>query len=668
MPATLHIRTGGGGEQFIFAAGNYAIKSMNGYQPNNDLKALGGYVVLPDSLHASGNRYTIIGDVMYPTPLPELLAQKLMMSKSGAVYESTRAPGAPSYIFSEARKFGAKAGYRDEFFNALAFQLKKNNASEKEAFDEVSRVHALTEQPEGDEFTLQEALTKLIRVYRDDSVTPDPIPEWPAGTATINPIEPTTNAAGVLKTASSLLEIMGKDPLTDVGNGQLLSWHIKDRWVFTNDDWYEWENGQWTKDVVNKITQEAEFVAQLLHDFGRDMKNDLEEEDRQRMLSWAHMSHAHVRLQTMIARASAHPDIARDMEAFDQNPGILSARNCTIDLRTGEGYAHRPSDMCMKGTKVDYIPRFQNTTFTKFIQATCANDPEELLYLQRLGGSMLYGETQDKSLYMAIGPRNTGKTTFINLMQTILDSYAMSIDPKYLMRRKMTSIPSYERARMENMRLIVSDEPAAGDFFDESLLKTMTGRGTMTGDYKFKGSRTFPTRFTLFIAGNQAPAVHDEALKARIVEIPFDHQLRYEDQDPEISRAATDPSSDFCKAALAWFVDGCVQWCAYGLAERPMRVVLATEAYLKDQDFVGDFITECLVYDSEERVTMMEVYAAAKSWLATRNAYVLPYRQFLADFKSREGMKVMHGTGSQGWCLIDYKISDSILTWPGQGV
>jgi hypothetical protein len=180
LPATLHTRTGRG-EQFFFAAGPYVIKSMNGYVENNDVKATGGYVVLPCSLHASGKRYEIIGDAVFPTPLPDLLAQRLMTSKSGAVYESTRAPGAPSYIFSEARKFGAKAGYRDEFFNALAFQLKKNNTSEQDAYNEVRRAWELTEQPDGDEFTLQEAVAKLIRVYKDDSVEPDPVLDWPNG-------------------------------------------------------------------------------------------------------------------------------------------------------------------------------------------------------------------------------------------------------------------------------------------------------------------------------------------------------------------------------------------------------------------------------------------------------------------------------------------------------
>lgn len=667
LPETLHTRTGGGGEQFFYAASSqHAIKSMNGYLENNDVKALGGYVVLPPSLHASGRQYEILNNT-YPQPLPQSLAQKLMMAKSGAVYEKSRQPGAPSYVFSEARKYGAKAGYRDEFFNSLAFQLKKNGLPEQEAFAEFQRVHALTEQPQGDEFTFQEAVAKLIRVYKDDSVEPDVVVQWPAGAVVTTSTESTAPPVEVPATPQNLLDIMGQDPLTDVGNGLLLVHHIKDRWVYTNGDWYEYRNGLWVQDVMGAIIQEAQAIARVLHDVSH-AKNDMEEEDRARLSAWAHMTHSYARLQVMISLAAGHSFIARDLELFDQNAYILPANNCTINLKTGEGYTHRPEDMCMKGTQVNYIPGFQNDTFTKFINAACNGDPEELMYLQRLGGSMLCGETTDKSLYMAIGPRNTGKTTFINLLQTILNSYAMSIDPKYLMRRKMTSIPSHERARMENMRLIVSDEPAAGDFFDESLLKTMTGRGTITGDFKFKGTRTFQTRFTLFIAGNQAPIVHDEALKMRIVEMPFDHQLRAEDQDPEISRAATDSTSDFCKAALSWFVEGCVTWCQHGLAPRPARVVLATESYLKDQDIIGDFIGECLVHAPGERVTMMSVYSAAKSWLISRNEYVITYKQFLTDFKYRDEIRVRRGSGAQGWCLEEYKLSESIMAWPGQNV
>jgi len=668
LPLTLRTRTGSGGEHLFFDATGYDIKSMNRYFENNDVKAKGGYVILPTSLHHTGNRYEIL-DNAYPAPLPDLLAQRLLTAKSGAAFESSRKPGEPSYDFSEACKYGAAAGYRDDFFNRFAFKLKKDGRNEEYAFNEVKRVWELTEQPQNDQFTFQQAVEKLIRVYRDDSVQADEIPEWPAGLAAPVATESIAEPIGMPTTSSSLLEIMGMAPRSDVGNGNLLAWHINTRWVFTNKDWYEYINGLWTQDVTNRIEQEATLMAKLLLAFSYDNKNDLENEDRKSLVTWALQTHFRVRMQAMIKQASSDPKIACNIELFDQDPYILTANNVTINLRTGEGYEHRPEDMCMKGTKVDYVPGFQSPLFTKYINATCASDPSELLYLQRLSGSMLCGETLDKSLYMAIGPKNTGKTTFINLLLTVLNSYAMSIDPKYLMKRRMQTIPPHERANMENKRVVVSDEPAIGDFFDESLLKTMTGRGTITADKKFKDSRTFQTRFTLFIAGNQAPAVHDEALKARIVEIPFDHELSYEDQNPEISRAATDPTSDFCKAALAWMVAGCVDWCAHGLAERPVRVVLATEAYLMDQDVLGEFIEECLIYELGARVTVQAAYNVYAPWTKSHNEYVLTKKQFTTDMKMRGGgISVISGSGRHGLCVKDYKINESVLAWPGQNV
>lgn len=190
LPTTLQMRTGGGGEHYFYAAGNHIVKSMNGYLEHNDVKAQGGYVILPPSLHRSGNRYQVMGEFIRPVPIPDLLASHLASSKSGAVYEKNRRPGSPSFTFSEARKYGAKAGYRDEFFNSLAFQLKKNGASEPEAYEEVKRVWELTEQPVGDEFSLQEALTKLIRVYNDPSVEPDVMPDWPNGMRGESPRKP----------------------------------------------------------------------------------------------------------------------------------------------------------------------------------------------------------------------------------------------------------------------------------------------------------------------------------------------------------------------------------------------------------------------------------------------------------------------------------------------
>lgn len=58
LPATLASRTGGGGLHFFFCANGHAVRSSsNKIAKGIDVKANGGYVVLPPSIHPSGKAY-----------------------------------------------------------------------------------------------------------------------------------------------------------------------------------------------------------------------------------------------------------------------------------------------------------------------------------------------------------------------------------------------------------------------------------------------------------------------------------------------------------------------------------------------------------------------------------------------------------------------------------
>ncbi len=57
LPTTLECRTGGGGHHLYFAHPGRLVRNKVGLAAGIDLRADGGYVVAPPSLHASGLRY-----------------------------------------------------------------------------------------------------------------------------------------------------------------------------------------------------------------------------------------------------------------------------------------------------------------------------------------------------------------------------------------------------------------------------------------------------------------------------------------------------------------------------------------------------------------------------------------------------------------------------------
>jgi putative DNA primase/helicase len=653
LPDTLHQRTGGGGEQFFFDAGGYKIKSMNGYQPSNDVKAQGGYVVLPSSLHRSGHRYQLIGDPCRPAPLPDLLAEKLMQSKGGNAYESTRTPGAPSTVFREAKIYGAQAGYRDEFFNTLAFELKKLNYTPEDAVAETQRVWQLTEQPPGDEFPLEAAYAKLRRVYEDPNVDPDPeLPDWPAGQGT-----------EAFETPANAPEngLAGVGSLTDVGNGRRLVEHTAGEWIWAPEwDWCHWANGTWEENfTVNEVAKETVDIMQK-----RSLT--LMEDEKQATLKWVNQSYSRGKIEAMVKMAQSDPRILRHIIDFDTNPNIMTTANYTIDLRATEVYEHRREDMCMKRTHVPFYRNYYDAQFAQYMKSTFASD-EMIQYIQRVVGSMMIGKSQEKSLYVAYGPKNTGKTTFMNILQTVMGDYSMFLMPEFLMGNRFGGgMPQHEIARMYGMRLVVSDEPPGAGHLADSSLKLLTGGDTLTGCYKYKNPFQFQPSHSLFIATNHLPSTNDQALQDRVIIVPFSQELQRWQQDVALGDRVRDPQSSFIEAALSFFVEGSAIYHQQGINPIPADVIAITEQWKSSQDIVGLFISENLEQSQNESVKMKDVYFQYEMWMASAGEHPYSQRTLTKMFEERK-MTIMrdHHSGSvlRGW-----KIISTALTWPGLNV
>ena len=73
----------------------------------------------------------------------------------------------------------------------------------------------------------------------------------------------------------------------------------------------------------------------------------------------------------------------------------------------------------------------------------------------------------------------------------------------------------------------------------------------------------------------------DEAMRRRLLLVPFTVQLPPEERDPDLPRKL---EAEW-PAILRWMIDGCLEWQRIGLAP-PAIVTDATAAYFDDQDII----------------------------------------------------------------------------------
>lgn len=170
-PTGLSARTPSGGIHLYYRHPGGKIPSRNRVLPGCDLKADGGYVVVP---HAnSPNREWIIrpglvgcGPVLAP-PSTELIdwltTVRGRVTSSGA--GGSRAVG---YDYERFIREGCPDGMRDEFFNDLLFRCRKQNMTIETAWD-FARFHWLrcAQPPDAEYFMHWEHVEyKLHRVWR----------------------------------------------------------------------------------------------------------------------------------------------------------------------------------------------------------------------------------------------------------------------------------------------------------------------------------------------------------------------------------------------------------------------------------------------------------------------------------------------------------------------
>lgn len=119
LPATLVVRTGGGGRHLYYRHPGEPVRCAVGLRPGLDLKGDGGYVVAPPSLHPSGRAYRFEGDPLRP---PAACPGWLL----GLAREARPRPGADRPDWSRLLREGLREGERNSRLAALAGLLLRH--------------------------------------------------------------------------------------------------------------------------------------------------------------------------------------------------------------------------------------------------------------------------------------------------------------------------------------------------------------------------------------------------------------------------------------------------------------------------------------------------------------------------------------------------------------
>ena len=290
--------------------------------------------------------------------------------------------------------------------------------------------------------------------------------------------------------------------------------------------------------------------------------------------------------------------------------------NQTFDLSTADARPPCPADYITKCTACAAAPPGTPHPIWSAFLNRIMPDVETQKFLQRFIGYSCTGVTTEHVFCFAYGTGANGKSTFINTIVKVLGDYATIADVGTFIASNHERHPT-DLAKLHGARLVVAQETDKGRRWDEAKIKTMTGGDRMTARFMRGDFFDFVPRFKLFITGNHKPRLDnvDEAMRRRLLLVPFTVQIPPEERDPELA----DRLQAEWPAILRWALDGCGEWRRVGL-QPPEVVTKATEDYFSDQDITQQWFDDCIEVTAPTAfLRTSELFASWRQWCEEHN-------------------------------------------------
>jgi len=416
---------------------------------------------------------------------------------------------------------------------------------------------------------------------------------------------------------------------TEVGNGRRLLENYGSDLCFHTDlnMWLVWNKTHWVLDKTGRRV--AMLLKQMLQEMRNeanaviaeltpvvagfpDAENPTEAEVPivQRLASakktrdWSIKSESDKAVNGSVRQASSEKAV-RTVRAgdLDQHPLLLNVLNGTYDLTTNELYEPRREDLITRIAPVEFIELAPCKRFIQFMREIFPNDPELIVYVQRLLGYALSGYCTERVLPFWIGNGANGKSVLANIILGILgtlsDGYGMeaSFNSFIMGRFNEPDKPRNDIMRFQGKRFITASEKDDDTAkLDTELLKKISGNDDLSGRGNYAPDSQFKPQAKIFLRMNNAPRVTDatDSFWDRVKPIRFGQKFDVTTANPHLAEEIVKAEA---AGILNWMIEGWQQvqkaWEKKEVAlPTPASVIAETLDYRTNQSQVARFFGE----------------------------------------------------------------------------
>lgn len=456
LPPTLSSRTGGGGQHIFYKWNKDLVGAKVGIKAGVDIRSEASYVVLPPSLHASGNTYEWMNEGEEIGEPPRWLYnneerrektdwQKFLSENKGTGIRNMSATTLAGKILYEISP---------ELWDTLGYPLFAQ-------WNKDHNVPSLTD--------------KELRVIWE-SIKKTHIKNNP-------PPEKITNSDGD--------EV--EDP-NAVQEGMIVKEFVKNK---TKGTFYL---ARYLTEKFNIITVGEKEREMFVYRGGvyKRAENEVVYPEIQRILGEYITKNAKTETFHKIADMTSHP-----RSVFYSAPlNFIPVANGVYNMDTKELLPHDSKYRFTYQFPVQYDPKAECPMTTLFMNQVLT--PEQYKVVEEWIGYYFYRLYAFKKAIIFVGEGDTGKTTLLEVILNLLGKENVSS----VSLHKMSS-DKFAAAHLYEKHGNLVDELSARDISDTGNFKIATGGGSISGEYKFGNQFSFQNFAKFTFACNRIPDVAD---------------------------------------------------------------------------------------------------------------------------------------------------------------
>jgi len=223
----------------------------------------------------------------------------------------------------------------------------------------------------------------------------------------------------------------------------------------------------------------------------------------------------------------------RELNAGTIADPVLCVGNGVIDFSSGELREHDPKYKFTRGIEHDYDPdNADKAAITDFLDSLTTRTEDRDTLLDHLAHGLMPGHPY-RAFVITYGPGGNGKTQLGELFRGFVGSdNAAAVE-----LQDLTGEDDFASGALPSAFINVGDDVSVGEIRNTSILKTVTGGGTLRANEKHEKRYDFKNEAAMFFSANEPPRIAEDKQSIADRLYPIEMPYRFVD-DPN-------PNKDF---------------------------------------------------------------------------------------------------------------------------